>query len=75
MAMGELVMKDPFHHYRCPVPRRTCGVLALLGRVALSGPLFCGLLYFVNGFVLSLVLVVFVVDYLWPYRVKSGSRF
>ena len=30
-AMGGLVMTDPFHHYRRPGPRRTCGYFALPG--------------------------------------------
>ena len=79
--MGELVMTDPFHHYRRPGPRQTCCYLVLPGRAVLrGGPLFYRLFFFLyrndqNLILLSFILVVFAVDCMWRCRVKSWSRF
>ena len=71
-AMGGLVMTDPFHHYRRPVPRRIYGLFCLTWWAALlGGPLFCNLFFFLywcyqNLFLLlSFLLVAFAVDGLW----------
>ena len=81
-AMRWLVITGPFHNYRRPGLWRTWGYLAFPGRAALfGGPIFCHLLFFLHGFsqnefqLLSFLLVVFAIDCLWRYRVKSRFRF